>query len=164
MDGKLIFLLFSMQLWHFSISSEIPDVLVHSSELGKCVSSCKDFPIKIGNKLYHIESKLKVNWFQAAENCRKWGGHLLNIENSIEMDVIVSIVPANRFWTSANCLAEPGNFISIATGEAMPYYRWKAGLPDNESGNEYCAEVAAGGLNDEVCETLLNYVCQANIL
>ncbi|XP_017857621.1 PREDICTED: C-type lectin 37Db-like [Drosophila arizonae] len=164
MNVKIVVLLISMQLGHFAMSHETPNLFAQKNELGKCVSSCGDFPIKIGSKLYYIETKLKENWFSAAESCRRWGGYLLNIESATEMELIVSITNSDRFWVSANCLAQDRQFISIATGVAMPYSSWQPGQPDNLAGNEYCVKAAKAGLSDEPCETRLNYVCQANIL
>ncbi|XP_023177261.1 C-type lectin 37Db-like [Drosophila hydei] len=164
MNVKIVLLLALLQLGHFAMSNETPDVTAQTNDLGKCLSSCKDFPIRIGTKLYYIESKLKVNWFGAVESCRKLGGYLLNIESATEMDLIVAITSSDRFWISSNCLAKDRDFISITTGVAMPYNRWQAGQPDNQAGNEYCVQATALGLSDEPCASLLSYVCQANIL
>lgn len=123
-----------------------------------------NFPIQIGKKFYHVETKLEVNWHQAAHNCRQLGGHLINFESSQEMDVILSIVPSARYWTSGNCLAKDRVWISIATGEAMPYLRWHAGEPNNAGGAELCIELKRTAFNDDRCAIAINYICEAKIL
>jgi len=89
-------------------------------------TSINEFSIRIGNKFYHVERGLTANWYEAAHNCRKMGGNLLNIESCEEMDAILSILPKvplndSRYWISSYCLAGKREFISITTGEPMPY-------------------------------------------
>ncbi|XP_034473295.1 C-type lectin 37Db-like [Drosophila innubila] len=163
MGVKLIFLLFSLQLWHLSMGIEIPQDLAKSSDFSKCVSSCNKFPLQIGSKLYYIESTVKVNWFQAVNNCRKIGGYLLNIDNSSEMDIMEILLSSGRYWTSSNNLSS-NSFLSLTTGKPMPYNRWKEGQPGEKRDKENCVEIVKGVLNVEDCQTLMNYVCQANKL
>ncbi|KAH8262934.1 hypothetical protein KR044_002224, partial [Drosophila immigrans] len=130
------------------------------SDSSKCVASCGKFNIQIGNKLYYVESKEKVNWYKALNNCRDMGGYLLNIESKTEMDLFAALYPSDRLWTSSNSLAK--TFLSITTGEPMPYNRWNEGHAVNDP--DKCVEMANGFLNAENCETLMYYVCQAQIL
>ncbi|KAH8391972.1 hypothetical protein KR215_011117, partial [Drosophila sulfurigaster] len=139
------------------------------SDSSKCVASCGKFNLQIGKKLYYVESKEKVNWYKAVNNCRKMGGYLLNIESSTEMDLFAALYPSDSLWTSSNTLSKvnlfsnilPGTFISITTGEPMPYNRWKEGYLDRTN---LCVEMTKGFLSAENCENLKYYVCQAHIL
>ncbi|XP_060666466.1 C-type lectin 37Db-like [Drosophila nasuta] len=159
MSPKLVFLFFCLQLCHLSMSMEIPQTYTQLSDSSKCVASCGKFNLQIGKKLYYVESKEKVNWYNAVNNCRKMGGYLLNIESSTEMDLFAALYPSDRLWTSSNSLSK--TFLSITTGEPMPYNRWKEGYLDRDN---LCVEMTKGFLSAENCENLKYYVCQAHIL
>ncbi|XP_034101175.1 C-type lectin 37Db-like [Drosophila albomicans] len=170
MSPKLVFLFFCLQLCHLSMSMEIPQTFTQLSDSSKCVASCGKFNLQIGKKLYYVESKEKVNWYKAVNNCRKMGGYLLNIESSTEMDLFAALYPSDSLWTSLNSLLntyqastilEPGTFLSIATGEPMPYNRWKEGYLNR---TELCVEMTKGFLDSITCVNLRYYVCQAHIL
>ncbi|XP_017857618.1 PREDICTED: C-type lectin 37Db-like [Drosophila arizonae] len=171
MRNKFVFLLIVLQLWDFAIPSSSVDDPLQLVESNRTVVNVDveskyqtNFPIQIGNKFYHVETELHVSWYQAAHNCRKLGGHLLNIESSTEMDLILSAIPSSRYWTSGNCLAEYREWISIATGETMPYLRWQEGEPNNLFGEEFCVEIKISLLNDDDCRLSLNYICEAKTL
>jgi len=132
-------------------------------------SNKNEFPYRIANKFYYIETNLKVNWYQAAHNCREMGGNLLNIESSEEMDAILSILPKvplddSRYWISSNCLAKNSYFTSVTSGEVMPYTRWGPGEPNNETGIEFCFELLGPALNDYSCSRLIRHICEAKIM
>ncbi|KAH8376881.1 hypothetical protein KR093_001901, partial [Drosophila rubida] len=116
------------------------------------------FNLQIGKKLYYVEAKEKVNWYKAVNNCRKMGGYLLNIESSMELDLFAALLPSDRHWTSSNSLSK--TFLSITTGEPMPYNRWNEGHSDEDT--DKCVEMTKGYLNAVKCETLMYYVCQAH--
>ncbi|KAH8411871.1 hypothetical protein KR222_000937, partial [Zaprionus bogoriensis] len=119
------------------------------------------YTIQIGDKLYHIQSRSKVNWYQAANTCRRLGGDLLNVESSTEMQLISSVLPAGEYWISANCLAKDMDFVSLTTGRAMPYSRWQAGQPANKADHDNCVQILNGFLSAHLCEHLKFYICQA---
>ncbi|XP_034473300.1 C-type lectin 37Db-like [Drosophila innubila] len=166
MVGKLELLLFFLQLWHVAMPNKTLEAVSHpiQQEIPFDSSSESNFPIQIGNKFYHIGINSKVNWYQAAHNCRKLGGNLLNIESSKEMDAILSQIPQDRYWISANCLARDRDFTSITTGEPMPFFRWHKGEPNNVHATEYCVEIKRTALNDEICVNKFNYICEAKIM
>ncbi|KAH8391826.1 hypothetical protein KR215_005259, partial [Drosophila sulfurigaster] len=136
------------------------------SDSSKCVASCGKFNLQIGKKLYYVESKEKVNWYKAVNNCRKMGGYLLNIESSTEMDLFAALYPSDSLWTSLNryCLAGNREFISIVTGEPLPYARWDLGEPNNFGGREYCLELKQYKFNDAVCANEQKFACEAKIM
>ncbi|XP_060665945.1 C-type lectin 37Db-like [Drosophila nasuta] len=160
MSPKLVFLFFCLQLCHLSMSMEIPQTFTQLSDSSKCVASCGKFNLQIGKKLYYVESKEKVNWYKAVNNCRKMGGYMLNIESSTEMDLFAALYPSDSLWTSSNSLSK--TFLSITTGEPMPYNRWNECHSDIDT--DKCVVMSKGFLNTENCETLMYYVCQAHIL
>ncbi|XP_030242071.1 C-type lectin 37Db-like [Drosophila navojoa] len=169
MRNNFLLLLIVLQLWDFAMPTPTGDDLSQFIDSNRTVANVDaeskyqtNFPIQIGNKFYRAETNLKANWHQAAHNCRKLGGHLLNIESSTEMDLILSVIPSSRYWTSGNCLAENRIWISIATGEPMPYLRWHKGEPNNLK--ELCIELRETELNDVFCDTVLNYICEARTI
>ncbi|XP_060644522.1 accessory gland protein Acp29AB-like [Drosophila nasuta] len=94
MVGKLGILLLFSQLLHSGVPTKTVRQVASS------------FTYQIGHKFYHVESESTVTWFEAAHICREMGGNLLNIESSDEMDELLSIIPVDRYWISANCLAK----------------------------------------------------------
>lgn len=126
------------------------------------VSTTTNFPLQIGNKFYHVEDNLKTNWHQAAHNCRKLGGHLINFETNAEMDAILAAVPTSRYWTSANCLGKNREWISISTGMPMPFLKWINKEPNNML--ELCVELKITALNDAFCNLSFNYICEAKVI
>ncbi|XP_017835461.1 C-type lectin 37Db-like [Drosophila busckii] len=155
-----------------SMSTSNSTTKLDDPEIGvvKSAERATNFPIQIGNKFYHLETKAHLNWFEAANKCRELGGYLLNIESSEEMDALISLLPTGQqwFWTSAHCLAGNRKFISVTTGEPMPYMRWHNGQPDNQGGHENCVELTSipverntYALNDWLCRIRHNYICQA---
>lgn len=173
MGFRLAYLLFSLHLLHSALSNhtlydEQPfstvEPVVLNKQNAKCVNTCSSYSIHISGKLLHIEYASKVNWYQAGNNCRKLGGSLINVESSMEMQLISSILPMGDYWTSSNCLANGVDFISLTTGKAMPYSKWTEGQPDNKKSDEKCVVIVNGFLNAEKCDSLNGYVCQANQL
>lgn len=139
--------------------------IANNLKAGELVANTSSFPYQIGKKVYHFETDVKVNWYQAKNNCRKLGGHLLNIESSQEMDAILAVAPSSRYWTSGNCLAELNEWISDSTGELMPYLRWRIGEPNNAYDSEFCLEIVyKNGLNDLSPKGLRNYICEAKFV
>ncbi|EDW12470.2 C-type lectin 37Db [Drosophila mojavensis] len=169
MRNKFVFLLIILQLWDFAMPSPTGDDPSQIVESNRTVVNVDveskyqtNFPIQIGNKFYHVQTTLKANWHQAAHNCRKLGGHLLNFESSTEMDLMLSAIPSSRYWISGNCLAENRVWTSIATGEPMPYLRWHKEEPNNLQ--ELCIELKETALNDVFCDIALNYICEAKAI
>ncbi|KAH8391827.1 hypothetical protein KR215_005260, partial [Drosophila sulfurigaster] len=89
------------------------------------------------------------------------GGNLWNIESSEEMDALLTVITDNYIWLSGYCLAGNREFISIATGEPLPYERWNAGEPNNFSGGEFCIELKYSKLNDSNCKAIQKFICEA---
>ncbi|XP_017851254.2 C-type lectin 37Db-like [Drosophila busckii] len=145
---KLNLLVVFWSLCQFANSMSTDD-----QEIG-AVKWATKFEIQIGNKFYHFETN-KANWFQAANHCRELGGYLLNFESSEEMDAILPILPQGQiqFWTSAHCLSGNRKFISVTSGEPMPYMRWFPNEPNNLNNNEFCVElrINGGALNNIHC-------------
>ncbi|XP_060666556.1 C-type lectin 37Db-like [Drosophila nasuta] len=161
MVGKLGLLLIFLQICHFAMSNKTtPEIITQASSIDELESN---FPLQIGKKFYRIEDQ-RVNWYKAAHICRQLGGNLLNIESSDEMDDLLSIIPIDRYWISAYCLAKDREFISIATGEIMPYFRWDYGEPNNRNGVEFCGEFDRTALNDNSCIILRKFICEAKIM
>ncbi|KAH8376882.1 hypothetical protein KR093_001902, partial [Drosophila rubida] len=137
----------------------VPSALAPMNQVTSLSDLETNFPLQIGNKLYRVVNK-HVNWYKAAHNCRQKGGNLLNIESAVEMDAILAVIPIDRYWMSANCLAGNREFISLATGEAMSYSRWDTGEPNNLTGDEFCGEFDRTAFNDNSCFRLRKYICE----
>ncbi|ALC38093.1 maker394, partial [Drosophila busckii] len=136
---KLCIFVVLLQLWHSASALSLKaQALNQTAPMTSSANCLTNFPIQIGDKYYHVDNGKRVNWFQAAHNCRQLGGNLVNFESSWEMDTFLSIKPftGTYYWTSANCLSVDRKFISIATGNPMPYIRWGSGEQKNAGGNE----------------------------
>ncbi|ALC39828.1 lectin-37Db, partial [Drosophila busckii] len=142
----LLFWQFANSMFTFNSTTKFHNSEILVNELNLIVKSAEratNFPIQIGSKFYFVETEGKLNWFEAANKCRELGGYLVNIESSEEMDALISLLPTGKqyYWTSAHCLAGNRKFISVTTGEPMPYMRWHDAQPDNQGEHENCVEL-----------------------
>ncbi|KRF77926.1 C-type lectin 37Db isoform X2 [Drosophila virilis] len=120
----------------------------------------------IGDKFYHIEETLRVNWFRASNICRQLGGFLVNLASEEELQALSrQLHPAQSYWLSLYDLAETGVYASQATGTNAQFLRWSAGQPDNIGGVEHCIQLWMSGstfqMNDAQCEMPFHFVCES---
>ncbi|XP_030561795.1 accessory gland protein Acp29AB [Drosophila novamexicana] len=72
---------------------------------------------KIGPKYYYIEHINIFNWFGAAEKCRQFDAHLINLQDNIELyNVGLNLNQSLNYWTDLNNLVNRSIFYSLTTG------------------------------------------------
>ncbi|XP_017851034.1 C-type lectin 37Db-like [Drosophila busckii] len=158
---KLAILCFTLLFWHPVMSFETPEVFAKPNQEAHCVATCNSFELQVGKKFYHIGSNLRANWYEAVHICRQMGGHLVNFESSMEIELLTGVVRSNEYWTSANTLQADNTYLSWTTGKPMPFMNWAAGEP---SGSGECVQLIQGKLYNADCNTDKYYICQANIV
>ncbi|KAL7740413.1 hypothetical protein ACLKA6_013208 [Drosophila palustris] len=91
----------------------VPKELLHKLE-----------PFKlIGRKYYYNESK-ELNWFQAAQECRKLGANLINLATNEERQLIgLNLDNGQKYWMDFSNLGQK-EYVSISTGSMITYAKW----------------------------------------
>ncbi|NLC73121.1 MAG: hypothetical protein GX684_05050 [Ruminococcaceae bacterium] len=71
-----------------------------------------------------------VSWEEAAEKCRKMGGHLVTISDQAEFDLVTAIAAErgiNILWVGF--FRNTSNEFEWVTGEKISFYKWAPGEP-----------------------------------
>lgn len=133
-----------------------------------CHSGDNETYVRIGEK-YYFTGLTKVNWFDALQKCRRFGGDLALIESAKEMDDISNYLTSQGhdanawFWISGNDLVTTHQFMSVTNGLPLPYTAWSTGQPDNP-GSEQCMHLwlreGSFKMNNWICGNKANYLCQ----
>ncbi|XP_037708228.1 accessory gland protein Acp29AB [Drosophila subpulchrella] len=80
---------------------------------------------QIGSRLFYIERKTPLNWFDAYDKCRQMGGHLATFYNASEFSGVVTRFGASKFWIDIYNMASYHEFVSSLTGRVAPYSNFK---------------------------------------
>jgi len=126
---------------------------------------------KIDTGLYYIETKWKVNWFEANELCHAMDAELITFEKMDKWHRINQYLKDNKindiYWTSGNDLAKQFRHVWFSNGQPIMLKDiWGPGEPNNHNNaNERCDEVifdSSGkpGLNDYPCSALRKFICE----
>ncbi|XP_034486839.1 C-type lectin 37Db-like [Drosophila innubila] len=138
-----------------------------SLDVSCSISNSKTYS-RIGQKHYFLGHE-KVNWFEAAHLCRRYGGDLAQIDSAEEMNAISSHLQHqgfkdnDYFWISGNDLVINHMFLSISSGFPLTFTSWSAGQPDFP-GAEHCVHLwhrdGAFRMNNWSCTEKAFYICQ----
>ena len=79
------------------------------------------------------------------------------ISTTVESDFIKTKLG----WVGLSDRATEGLFVNV-TNEPNDYRPWISGQPDNGSGNENCAQMKSGGLDDDQCGNPHSFVCECD--
>ncbi|XP_045460915.1 cell wall protein DAN4-like [Harmonia axyridis] len=128
--------------------------------------------VMIGNKFYHLQTDIKVNFFGAFHFCKKYGMELLSIENRKEEVAIANFLNESRIgeiWTSGTDLAKEGKFIWLSTGKPFDYTAWGPNQPDNFGSIEDCVQIIMRPLfsdyfawEDVFCDLPSSFICEVS--
>ncbi|KAH8275937.1 hypothetical protein KR018_008136, partial [Drosophila ironensis] len=117
----------------------------------------------IDSKLYHFEDILKLNWFDAANSCRRMGGFLASFEDESEMQVINQRATRQNlsfFWLDITDLAEKGEFMTSATGKRPSFLKWADHQPGGNVSHG-CVGLVSGAMVLNDCYKKAYFICQA---
>ncbi|KAI8043686.1 hypothetical protein M5D96_005019 [Drosophila gunungcola] len=120
---------------------------------------------KIGSKAYYIEETQERNWNDSRAFCLDLGGHLFSPQSQLELDTLGKELKKELYWTDIQDFSKEGEFISDTTGRKPKFLSWRQN-PDDWNGED-CVEIGLSrswGMNDNGCSTLLNFVCERQIL
>ncbi|XP_045191059.2 perlucin-like protein [Mercenaria mercenaria] len=126
--------------------------------------SCPDGWSTHQSSCYHF-SHDKEAWANAVTICKILGGHLVEIEDAVENQYLVSQAQLQdkSYWIGLNDLQEEGTWVWVNSNAPGTYTNWSKGQPDNAAHNENCAQIKQPYnflWNDSQCYTLLNYICE----
>lgn len=98
-------------------------------------------PFKLISEGYYFISEKKLNWFQAAQECRKMGANLISLKSDEERLLVGFKLDMNQtYWVDITNLGQ-SQFVSIATGQEPEYVNWfdeeinDVGVTDKENKN-----------------------------
>ena len=114
---------------------------------------------------------MQANWFEAYANCRRNHAFLVNINDSMEMELLANYTLSNdvgtRFWIDGNDLANEGTFLSTKTGSHLSFVQWEKGEPNNVHNAENCVQLVFKGengtMNDNWCMAKYYSICEHEI-
>ncbi|CAI9550726.1 unnamed protein product, partial [Staurois parvus] len=99
---------------------------------------------------------------EARTSCVDGGGQLAVPRNHEENQAILSLrkqVNKHTFM-GINDIQKKGDFRDLS-GEAIKYFNWRPGEPNNVAGKEHCVEMWDDGKwNDENCDQKRFFVCE----
>ena len=111
----------------------------------------------------------QMNWNDSRANCLRYGGDLVSILNSLEVDFIynqTSVLGNYWFWiglyrnTTASDSKE--GWIWSDGNDFKNYQQWEEEEPNNRQNNENCAEIFARSRfwNDNDCSKMFASICK----
>ncbi|KAH8400547.1 hypothetical protein KR222_006181, partial [Zaprionus bogoriensis] len=91
-------------------------------------------PFRLIGRKYYFIAGTEMNWFQAAQECRKMGGNLISLANDQERLLVgLELDKTQTFWVDITTLGQ-NNYVSIATGQQVEYVNlFKEEDDDDES-------------------------------
>ncbi|KAH8291540.1 hypothetical protein KR054_012573, partial [Drosophila jambulina] len=121
----------------------------------------------IGEKLYYIENKEKLDWYQASAKCIEKNSHLVNLKNEEEWNAIRSYLdPFESYWINIRESNYEGNFVSELLPNEPPFLMWYDSEPNNlptSLENEACVELRSQYnhfMNDISCYVQNYFICE----
>ncbi|XP_077310053.1 collectin-43-like [Lithobates pipiens] len=150
----------NLKLQMAGMDRRIRDLQSNLEKQGKVLSFAKEVA-RSGNKFYIINA-VKVTYSEARTSCANRGGQLAVPRTPEENQAILSLrkqVNQHTFM-GINDLEKEGDFRDLS-GEAIKYFNWRAGEPNNLGGKEHCVEIWDDGRwNDENCSSKRFFVCE----
>lgn len=108
----------------------------------------------------HRAVMTNASWLNAAADCANdvaGASHLVVLSSQAEVDY----VKTRLGWVGLSDRATEGQWVNV-TGEPNDLRPWDSGQPDNGGGNENCAQMKVGGLDDDQCGNGHRYVCECD--
>nr|AEN94458.1 lectin-24A [Drosophila simulans]AEN94459.1 lectin-24A [Drosophila simulans]AEN94460.1 lectin-24A [Drosophila simulans]AEN94461.1 lectin-24A [Drosophila simulans]AEN94462.1 lectin-24A [Drosophila simulans] len=116
---------------------------------------------KIGDRYFHIEEDVELNWLDAQASCRRMGGHLASIKNKQEFDAIVEKLDSSKkYFLGINDRTKIGDFVSAVSGKRCLYLKWSPGEPDHSNDRERCVSIVRSHMYVSNCTYQKRYICQ----
>ncbi|KAH8376912.1 hypothetical protein KR093_002193, partial [Drosophila rubida] len=124
-------------------------------------------PFKLIGQKYYYNATTEMNWFQAAQKCRKLGGNLINLASNQERQIIsLNLDKTKKYWLDINNLGQT-EYVSIATGSNAEYVKWfEEDVHDNNIEDEKCVALVNDYQDDGFVMKKMNclekcrYICQ----
>ena len=122
-------------------------------------------------KSCYILGKNKLSWSSAAESCKRMDGYLVEIDDGLEQEFVLSLIKKHGFivalWLGASDIETEGTFVWAHSGIPIDdgYKQWSSGQPNNGR-LENCLNVYHSlgfKWNDAPCGYLSMYLCEKQL-
>ncbi|XP_035890602.1 perlucin-like protein [Anopheles stephensi] len=134
-----------------------------------CLVLCVTFfAMEVHGRNEYVAYKRAINFYEAFQQCRLYGGHLASIESADENARVVTAVKAagdfSKDWLiGATDLGNEGTFIWTGVNRKATYLNFNGGEPSNNDGSEHCVAIgstAGSKWNDVPCNAKVEgFVC-----
>ncbi|NP_001188329.1 lectin isoform X1 [Danio rerio] len=119
---------------------------------------------RFGSRCFRYFS-VPVNWVTAERNCQLLGGNLVSVQNGMENDFLLSLIPnSERFFIGGYDGEDEENWF-WSEGSSFGYTNWCSGEPNNMN-TEHCLEInwtSDRCWNNLPCSTEQGYICAKNL-
>ncbi|KAH8352065.1 hypothetical protein KR084_001570, partial [Drosophila pseudotakahashii] len=122
---------------------------------------------RIGEKYYHIENNVELDWLEAREKCMEWRAHLVSLKNGDEWSVLTDhLSPEKNYWVDVHDLFKEGEYISDSTSQKADFLKWDYREPNNlltTDVREDCVELRSDYhhyMNDINCAQKNHFICE----
>lgn len=108
----------------------------------------------------YYRSLKPIPWKSAKEECEKKSAHLVIINGEDEMEYLLGFSEEQSLWVGLKKeKPEEWKWLDRTSHDMTKF--WQKNEPNNNGGNEDCAQLRAGnGLNDVSCDTKIPYICE----
>ncbi|KAL3859161.1 hypothetical protein ACJMK2_009393, partial [Sinanodonta woodiana] len=112
-----------------------------------------------------------ASWPEAKVYCSVLGGDLAQIEDDVENTIIMGLISRlhvskddEYFWLDGSDILSENEWRWMGqkgASQPMTFTNWRQGQPDNGWASEHCLEIVHDKWNDDKCELLRSFICEA---
>ncbi|XP_017007082.2 accessory gland protein Acp29AB [Drosophila takahashii] len=118
---------------------------------------------RIGERYFYIQEDVKLNWTDAADACRRIGGHLASVQSREEFDAIAAkLEDSEKYFLGINDREVMGKFVSEASGRRAAFFKWYPSEPRSTNDREHCLAIKERFMFLNNCTYKKKFICQAD--
>ncbi|XP_073479318.1 uncharacterized protein [Aquarana catesbeiana] len=124
-------------------------------------TSCPSGWQLIKSNCYYFQANGET-WTRSREECDNRKGIMLILKDKAELDSLLPTIRNEKYWLGLRRDSTNINRWLWADGSSLTFSPWNAGEPNNDKGQEHCAEILGReqSMNDRNCEDRIGYICE----